>query len=105
MLFSLFSFYFLFNKYNRLCGWRNTKTGEERIAVHAKDLYEKAYSGMAFFEPGVFDLIPFKGKFSLVDVYLALAHENKIALFDHSESKLLDVGKAESVKMAERHFN
>jgi MurNAc alpha-1-phosphate uridylyltransferase len=96
--------YLLFNKYNRLCGWKNTKTGEEKIVVKAKDLYEMAYSGLAFFQPEIFDLISFTGKFSLIDVYLALAHDNKIAAFDHSESKLLDVGKPESVKVAEEMF-
>ncbi|HJW16388.1 MAG TPA: sugar phosphate nucleotidyltransferase [Flavisolibacter sp.] len=96
--------YLLFNKYNRLCGWRNKLTGEERIALEAKDMFEKAYSGLAIFEPGVFDLITLKHKFSLIDVYLALAHDNKIAGFDHSESKLLDVGKPESVELAEQLF-
>src|SRR5215216_6357272 len=46
--------YLLFNKYNRLCGWRNKKTGEEKIVIQAKDIFEKAYSGLAFFEPSVF---------------------------------------------------
>lgn len=98
--------YLLFNKYNRLCGWRNTKTGEEKIVLQAKDIFEKAYSGIALFEPGVFDLIPFTGKFSLIDVYLALAPQNKIAAFDHSDSqnKLIDVGKPESVAVAEQLF-
>jgi NDP-sugar pyrophosphorylase family protein len=96
--------YLLFNKYNRLCGWRNKNTGEEKIAVQAKDLYERAYSGLALFEPEVFNLIPFTGKYSLIDVYLALANENKIAGFDHSESKFIDVGKPESVAIAEEWF-
>ena len=96
--------YLLFNKYNRLCGWRNIETREEKIAVHAKDLFEKAYSGLALFEPEVFNLIPFSGKFSLIDLYLALAKENKIAGFDHSESKLIDVGKPESLHTAEEMF-
>lgn len=96
--------YLLFNKYNRLCGWRNTETGEEKIALVAKEVFEKAYSGLAIFEPRIFDLIPFTGKFSLIDVYLALANENKIAGFDHSESKLLDVGKPDSVSRAEALF-
>jgi MurNAc alpha-1-phosphate uridylyltransferase len=96
--------YLLFNKYNRLVGWRNTKTGEEKIAIHAKDMFEKAYSGLAIFEPSVFDLIPFTGKFSLIDVYLALAPENKIAGFDHSGEKIIDVGKPESVASAEQMF-
>jgi MurNAc alpha-1-phosphate uridylyltransferase len=96
--------YLLFNKYNRLVGWRNTKTGEEKIAIHAKDMIEKAYSGLAIFEPSVFDLIPFTGKFSLIDVYLALAPENKIAGFDHTGEKIIDVGKPDSVALAEQMF-
>jgi len=96
--------YLLFNKYNRLCGWRNTKTGEEKIVLKAKDIFEKAYSGLAIFEPSVFNLVSLTGKFSLIDLYLALAHDNKIAGFNHSESKLLDVGKPESVAVAEEIF-
>lgn len=97
--------YLLFNKYNRLCGWRNTKTGEEKIAIHAPELHQKAYSGLAIFEPAVFNSIPLAGKFSLIDLYLALAPQNKIASFDHSESKLLDVGREESVIQAEQIFS
>ena len=97
--------YLLFNKYNRLVGWRNKQTGEEKIVIQAKDIFEKAYSGIAIFEPKVFDLIPFKGKFSLIDVYLALAPENKIAAFDHTGGKLIDVGKPGSIEKAEQMFS
>jgi NDP-sugar pyrophosphorylase family protein len=97
--------YLLFNKYNRLVGWRNRQTGEEKIVIQAKDIFEKAYSGLAIFEPVVFDLIPFTGKFSLIDVFLALAPANKIAAFDHSGEKLIDVGKPESVAAAEKMFS
>lgn len=96
--------YLLFNKYNRLCGWRNVATGDEKIVIEAKDLFQKAYSGLAFFEPTVFDLIPLKGKFSLIDLYLALAPQNKIADFDHTGEKMIDVGKPESVAKAEQLF-
>jgi NDP-sugar pyrophosphorylase family protein len=96
--------YLLFNKYNRLCGWKNTKTGEEKIVLQAKDIFPKAYSGIALFEPTVFDLIPFTGRFSLIDVYLALAPENKIASYEHDGERLLDVGKPESLEQAERMF-
>lgn len=96
--------YLLFNKYNRLCGWRNTQTGAEKIAIIEKEYVEKAYSGLALFEPGVFDLIHFRGKFSLIDVYLSLAPENKIAGFDHTGEKLIDVGKPESLALAEEMF-
>jgi N-acetyl-alpha-D-muramate 1-phosphate uridylyltransferase len=97
--------YLLFNKYNRLCGWRNTSTGDEKIVLEAKDMYQKAYSGMAIFEPGVFELVEQTGVFSLIDLYLSLAHDNKIAGYDHSGSKLLDVGKPDSVAKAEAIFS
>lgn len=96
--------YLLFNKYNRLCGWRNKKTGEEKIVIHAPELAEKAYSGIALFEPEVFKLIPFTGKFSLIDAYLFLATENKISSYDHNGGNLIDVGKPESVAAAEKLF-
>lgn len=96
--------YFLFDENNRLCGWRNAKTGEEKISIRKPGLKEKAYSTVAIFEPQVFDRIPFTGKFSLVDVYLALAPEHLILGYDHSGDKLLDVGKPESVPVAESLF-
>ena len=96
--------YLLFNDYNRLCGWRNTATGQERIAIADAHLIQKAYSGLALFEPGVVDAITQTGKFSLIDVYLSLASTHKIAGYDHSTSKVLDVGKPESVALAESMF-
>src|SRR5882757_8140965 len=64
--------YLLFDEAGRFCGWRNTKTGEEKISIHKPDLIQMAYSCVVVFEPGIFSLIPFTGKFSLIDVYLAL---------------------------------
>jgi NDP-sugar pyrophosphorylase family protein len=96
--------YLLFNRYNRLCGWRNEKTGEEKIAMQSGKLSPKAYSGIALFEPTVLELIPFTGKFSLIDVYLALAPHNKITGYDHTGDRLLDVGKPDSVGRAEKLF-
>jgi len=97
--------YLLFNEYNRLCGWRNTATSQERIAIKTDRYIQKAYSGLAIFEPFVLDAITQTGKFSLIDVYLSLASQFKIAGFDHSESKVLDVGKPESVALAESMFS
>lgn len=96
--------YLLFNEQNRLCGWRNTATGQERIPIEADNYTQKAYSGIAIFEPVVFEAIKFTGKFSLIDVYLSIASQYKISGFDHSRSKVLDVGKPESVSLAESMF-
>lgn len=96
--------YLLFNEHNRLCGWRNTATGQERIAIPQEAYQQKAYSGLALFEPAVFDAITHRGKFSLIDVYLSLAPTFKIVGYDHSESNVIDVGKPESVATAESMF-
>lgn len=97
--------YFLFDQNNRLCGWRNTKTGEERIEVASDVLTQKAYSCVVVFEYDIFNLMPFTGKFSLVDVYLGLARDHLILGYDHSGDRLVDVGKPESVAVAESLFD
>jgi N-acetyl-alpha-D-muramate 1-phosphate uridylyltransferase len=96
--------YLLFNKYNRLIGWRNKTTDETRIVIEAKDIFEKAYSGMAIFQPEALDLISLRGKFSLIEAYLQLAPENKIAGYDHTGERWIDVGKPESLNKAEEMY-
>lgn len=95
---------FLFDENDRLCGWRNSATGEERISIKKNDLVEKAYSCVVVFQPEIFELIPQRGKFSLVDTYLSLAAAYPIYGFDHSGDRLVDVGKPESVEKAEALF-
>jgi N-acetyl-alpha-D-muramate 1-phosphate uridylyltransferase len=96
--------YLLFNKYNRLIGWRNKTTDDTRIVIEAKDIFEKAYSGMAIFQPEALDLISLRGKFSLIEAYLQLAPENKIAGYDHTGERWIDVGKPESLNKAEEMY-
>jgi MurNAc alpha-1-phosphate uridylyltransferase len=96
--------YFLFDQFHNLCGWRNNKTGEERISRVSADNTPKAFSGIHIIDPGIFSLIHQQGKFSMVDVYLELAKSEIIKGFDHSGSKLIDVGKPEAVPVAESLF-
>ena len=95
---------FLFDEDNRLCGWENDSTGEQRIATDKPHLRPMAYSCVALFDSGIFDLIPQRGKFSLVDTYLSLAAAYPIYGYDHTGDKLVDVGKPESVAIAEQLF-
>ena len=96
--------YLLFDEDERLCGWRNIKTGEEKISIPKNGLVEKAYSCVVLFEYDIFKLIPFTGKFSLIDVYLSLAAGYPIFGYDHSGDRLVDVGKPESIAIAEQLF-
>mgnify|MGYP003332407134 CR=1 FL=1 len=94
----------LFDENNRLCGWENNVTGEKKISISKDNLKPMAYSCVAIFEPTVFDLIPQTGKFSLTDTYLSLAANHIIMGYDHSGGRFIDVGKPESVAIAEKLF-
>lgn len=98
--------FLLFNAQNRLCGWRNRKGTEvvEKVVVPDAHLHEKAYSGIAVFDEKVLNLIPFTGKFSLIEVYLHLAKDFVVQGYDHSADKWVDVGRTESVAVAEALF-
>jgi NDP-sugar pyrophosphorylase family protein len=96
--------YFLFDSRNELCGWRNVQTGQERLARPSSDLVQKAFSGIHVVDPSIFALIGRQGKFSMVDVYLDLAVTQTIRGFDHSDSRLIDVGRPSSAEEAERLF-
>jgi MurNAc alpha-1-phosphate uridylyltransferase len=96
--------YFLFDGQNILSGWRNIKTGEEKIVRNTGELKQKAFSGIHIINTEIFKLIKQRGKFSMVDVYLDLAKENSISSYDHTGAKLIDVGKPESIEKAEAIF-
>jgi len=96
--------YFLFDHFGNLCGWTNTKSGEEKIVRETADRQKKAFSGIHVIDPGIFSLVKLSGKFSMVDLYLSLAGEEIIKGFDHSETRFIDVGRAEAVAKAESMF-
>jgi len=96
--------YFLFDAANRLCGWRNTKTGEEKIRRTSASYTPMAFSGIHVLNRSLLSRIEREGKFSIVDVYLDLAASAKIIGYDHTGSKFIDVGKPEAVAAAEKLF-
>jgi N-acetyl-alpha-D-muramate 1-phosphate uridylyltransferase len=96
--------YFLFDEKDQLCGWRNVKTGQQRMARPVAASIQKAFSGIHVIDPSIFSLMTMEGKFSTVDLYLDLAAGHSIRGFDHSRSRLIDVGKPESTEQAERLF-
>ena len=96
--------YFLFDEMLNLCGWKNEKTGEQKISREAAQFFKKAFSGLHVISPEIFSLMKFEGKFSMVDVYLDIAKNHTITAFEHSNTKFVDVGKPESIIKAEELF-
>ncbi len=101
--------YLLFDENDRLCGWENMNTGERKIMINTdSQLVQKAYSGIQVLNPEIFDLMPEKEVFSIIDFYLELAKEHKITSYNHDETLWLDLGKIDNLEEAKiimRNFN
>lgn len=96
--------YFLSNADGNICGWRNTKTGEEIIAKPSADYLEVAFSGIQIIDPKIFDYnVVLSGKFSLTKMYLELARTYTIATYKDN-GLWFDLGKPENIKEAESVF-
>jgi NDP-sugar pyrophosphorylase family protein len=95
---------FLFDKDNLLCGWENNHTGEQKMARTNNTLHPLAFTCVHVINPGMLKLIQQEGKFSIIDTYLELAKTQPIYGFDHSKDVVVDVGKPESIEIAEKYF-
>lgn len=96
--------YFLFDEQDNLCGWRNVNVNQETIVKPADNYIEKAFWGIHVISPQIFQLIKREGKFSIVDAYMDLCKDHTIKAYDDTDSKFIDVGKPESIALAEEMF-
>ncbi|MDR0658078.1 MAG: nucleotidyltransferase family protein [Mediterranea sp.] len=95
----------LFDKENRLCGWRNRETGEVKSPYPDVDpsLYSGyAFSGIHVISPEIFKRMDeWTGKFSIIDFYLAICAKTTIRAYLPDNLQLLDIGKPETLAEAE----
>ena len=84
----------------------NVKTGETKpqkdMEVSAFDKY--AFSGIHVVSPKIFDVMEqngWQGKFSITDFYLSECANHEISAFVDENLRLLDVGKIDSLAVAE----
>lgn len=97
--------YLLFDDENNLCGWQNINSGEVKMARPAENYTQQAFSGTHVISNRFFEcLAAFNGKFSIIDVYLRYAGNNIIQAFRHDGYLFVDVGKLESITIAESLF-
>jgi MurNAc alpha-1-phosphate uridylyltransferase len=95
---------FLFDPAMQLCGWANNSTHEQRISRVTQSVKPFAFSGIQVVSHKLLGEIRSDGKFSLVDVYLDVAKTHKITGYDHTGDLFIDVGKPESIEVAENFF-
>lgn len=74
--------YLLFNKENKLCGWRNRETGEVKSFYPYFDpnqYKEYAFSGIHVLSPKIFDWMEeWTGKYSIINFYLSICAKTDI---------------------------
>ncbi len=97
--------YLLFDPDQRLVGWTNVKTGAIKLPTGAVEASAKwGFSGIHMIEPRLLSLIQQEGVFSIIDVYLNLLTSERIMGYPHDGDFWLDVGKPESLRVAENDW-
>ena len=123
--------YLLFDSAMRLMGWINRETGEVKspfpwlreteltvdddlqvAPLNAKlstlntKLYAFAFSGIHSFSPRLFPLMDhFPDRFGIIDFYLSVCHRAHIVGLVKPDLDVLDVGKLDSLEIAERYVS
>ena len=98
--------YLLFDKENRLCGWVNKdtlQTKPEGFVYQPEVQQEYAFSGIHIVSPTLFNYMDEKweGKFPIMDFYLQTCHEAKLGGYAKEDLQLIDIGKPETLAVAE----
>lgn len=103
--------YLLFNRKNQLQGWINKKTGETRpenlnISVHKYQ--EFAFGGIHIISPAIFNTLEnyaCEPKFSITPFYIDKCQELNIIGYNPSGYDWFDIGKPETLTLANDFFN
>jgi NDP-sugar pyrophosphorylase family protein len=96
---------FLFDNEKTLVGWENNKTGEiKQVRNLTGNETRAAFSCMHIISPQIFNLIDEKGAFSIIDLYLRLAENQKIQAYFDYESLWMDLGKPENIEEIENNL-
>lgn len=100
--------YLYFDEENRLKGWKNLKTGEEKSPFcdfNPGRNNKYAFSGIHIISPTLFKLMEhYPAKFPIMDFYIENSGRADIRCHVNNQLKMIDVGKLDSLKEAEEHF-
>ena len=98
--------YLLFDDTMRLVGWTNIETGEVKSPypdLDPKKYKMYAFSGIHMVAPSLFPLMDDEpDKFPIMDFYLKHCDKVRIEGYVKNDLKLMDVGKQETLKEAEK---
>ena len=98
--------YLLFDERNRLCGWVNKdtlQTKPEGFIYQPEVQKEYAFSGIHIVSPTLFNYMSehWTGKFPIMDFYLQTCQEAQLGGYAKEDLQLIDIGKPETLAVAE----
>ncbi len=94
--------YLLFNENDELCGWQNTKTGEEIITRSNDKRKQFGFSCVHIISQELLDMLPNENVFSIISTYLELSKHNSIKPYIHNSDYWFDIGTPEKLSYLER---
>lgn len=93
--------YLLFNEEDRLVGWKNEKTGAQKLLFNKETIAkQQAFSGIQIISSQFLENIRQEGKFSIIETYLDQGKNHLIQAYDHTDDLWLDVGTHPSLEKA-----
>jgi NDP-sugar pyrophosphorylase family protein len=96
--------YLIFDKEDKLCGWRNRETGEVKSYfpyLSPSQYNEYAFGGIQVMSAGIFNCMEeWTGKFSLIDFYISACVKNSIVAHFVPGVSLFDAGSPEAIEIA-----
>lgn len=92
--------YLCFDEVQHLCGWINLSTGEVKL----QEGEHYAFSGMQILSPSALQRLEdiHEDKFSLIDFYLKICQQEKLAAYIPDNYRMMDVGKISQLSEAEQ---
>ena len=98
--------YLLFDEENQLCGWVNKdtlQTKPEGFVYQPEVQKEYAFSGIHIVSPSLFNYMGenWTGKFPIMDFYLQTCKEAQLGGYAKEDLQLIDIGKPETLAVAE----
>ena len=93
--------FLLFDDEMRLCGWRNTDTGAERVQVQRDGLQQLAFSGIHLLSPQLLPLMePWPDTFGIIDFYMEQCATQRLRGWLQQDLRFLDIGKLATLQQA-----
>lgn len=95
----------LFDDQMHLKGWVNSNLNQHKwVTQEEPDLRTFAFSGIYLVQSEFASLLPFDGRFSIIDAWLKMAQSHKIIGYEDQSTHWFDIGTKEKIDHAEAYL-